>query len=167
MCTAEDDFLSLPGDVLSNLRCRSPEKRLQREKGRYSLHRKEKVWKVTQQWVWFSVGVGVGLYVDIFNCFTFPRFCGKNGPDRLPVKGKNAAVVFKSDKKGNGGGADCTIACSDFSSTGQIHCKWYCIGKLVWTEHGFLLFICHLQKSTDSKTFQNHSKKQKSSYRSH
>ena len=164
MCIAEDDFLSLPGDVLSNLWCRSPEKRLQREKGRYSLDRKEKVWQVTQQWVWVSVGVGVVPCVDTFNCFPFPRFCGKNGPDRLPIKGKSAAVVFKSDKKGNGGGADCTIACSDFSPTGQIHCKWYCIGKLVWTEHGFLLFICHLQKSTDSKTFQNHSKKQKSSY---
>ena len=59
MCTAEDDFLSLPGDVLSNLWCRSPEKRLQREKGRYSLDRKEKVWKVTKQLVWFSVGVGL------------------------------------------------------------------------------------------------------------
>ena len=70
-------------------------------------------------WVWF--------YVDTFNYFAFPRFCGKNGPDRLPIKGKSAAVVFKSDKKGNGGGADCTIACSDFSPTGQIHCKLYCI----------------------------------------
>ena len=70
-------------------------------------------------WVWF--------YVDTFNYFAFPRFCGNNGPDRLPVKGKSAAVVFKSDKKGNGGGADCTIACSDFSPTGQIHCKLYCI----------------------------------------
>ena len=127
MCIAEDDFLSLPGDVLSNLWCRSPEKRLQREKGRYSLDRKEKVWQVTQQWVWFYVGVGVVPYVDTFNCFAFPRFCGKNGPDRLPIKGKSAAVVFKSDKKGNGGGADCTIACSDFSPTGQIHCKLYCI----------------------------------------
>ena len=64
---------------------------------------------------------------DTFNCFAFPRFCGKNGPDRLPIKGKSAAVVFKSDKKGNGGGADCTIACSDFSPTGQIRCKLYCI----------------------------------------
>ena len=101
-------------------------------------------------WVWVYVGVGVVLCGDIFNCFAFPRFCGKNGPDRLPIKGKSAAVVFKSDKKGNGGGADCTIACSDFSPTGQIHCKWYCIAAKqsgsCGQNMGFVVYLSFAEK---------------------
>ena len=47
--------------------------------------------------------------------FAFTRFCGTKGPEEFTSKSKTLAVAFKSDKKGNGQGAECTVACSDSS----------------------------------------------------
>ena len=54
------------------------------------------------------------------NYFAFTRFCGTKGPDGFTSKSKALSVTFKSDKKGNSQGAECTVACSDFTpSSGQ------------------------------------------------
>lgn len=45
------------------------------------------------------------------------RFCANKGPDGYTSKVKTLAVTFKSDKNGNGRGAECTIACTDFTPT--------------------------------------------------
>ena len=47
--------------------------------------------------------------------FAFTRFCGTKGPEEFTSKSKGLAVAFKSDKKGNKKGAECMIACSDFT----------------------------------------------------
>ena len=56
----------------------------------------------------------------MFLLFKF-RYCGKNGPDFVTLLGKTAkkglTVLFKSDKKTEGGGAQCNAQCLDGATT--------------------------------------------------
>ena len=49
------------------------------------------------------------------------RFCQSKGPDNFIVKTKRTVLAFKSDRKKNGKGAECTIACIDTTYPGR---KW-------------------------------------------
>ena len=51
--------------------------------------------------------------------FFLPRFCQNTGPSNVSLDGKKLTVGFKSDKRVNSQGAECTIVCSDFTPTGQ------------------------------------------------
>ena len=47
---------------------------------------------------------------------TFPlRFCQNNGPSNFTVRANKLVLQFRSNRRVHGEGAECTIACSDFT----------------------------------------------------
>ena len=54
-----------------------------------------------------------------FSCHIPLRFCQNSGPKDFISNSKKLTVTFNSNKKVEGQGADCIVACSDFIPTGK------------------------------------------------
>ena len=102
----ENQFLSIPRGVLSKIWHCTQEPKLQGKKRGFPLTRKQKVWCsdfTTRQ----------------FSCHIPLRFCQNSGPKDFISNSKKLTVTFNSNKKVEGQGADCIVACSDFIPTGK------------------------------------------------